>query len=69
MVPPIRPVELYFRLEKCPKCKERFYDLRKGRCLACGYKGWGFFRPEEKTASKQKIPRLRKIKLWLLNIE
>jgi len=31
----------------CPKCKQKFYDLTNGRCYACGYKGWGFFRPEE----------------------
>ena len=37
----------HLRLEKCPKCKKNFYDLRNGRCYACGYKGWGLYRPEE----------------------
>jgi len=37
----------HLRLEMCPKCKQKFYDLTNGRCYACGFKGWGFFRPEE----------------------
>jgi ribosomal protein L37E len=37
----------HFRLVMCPKCKKRFYDQNNGRCYACGFKGWGLFRPEE----------------------
>lgn len=30
------------RLLICPRCKEKFYDLTYGKCLACGYKKKAF---------------------------